>query len=81
MRRLLLVAAVVTSLSAAAAEGTQPKVKVKRHRWKCTFVGRMVICDQPDHPLLGARPQDGVRLHERTPPDFEPLVAPPASFR
>lgn len=80
MRRLLLVAVVLVGFGAVAADDASAKVKVKRHRWKCTFVGRMVFCDLVDKPLSLARPKDAVRLLERTTPEFSPLVTAPASF-
>lgn len=80
MRRFLFVAVVL--VGGAVAAGDPPsKVKVKRHRWKCTFVGRMVFCDLADKPLGQLRGQNGVYLWERTPPRFAPLVTAPASFR
>lgn len=72
---------VLFSFGAVAAETARPTPKVKRHRWRCHFAGRMVYCDLVDRPLLAPLPQTEVSLLERTPPKFEPLVTPPSSFR
>lgn len=72
---------VLISVSALAAERAQPTPKVKRHRWRCHFAGRMVFCDLEGKPLKASLRQTEVALLERTPPEFSPLVTPPSSFR
>lgn len=72
---------VLISFGAVAAESRQPTPKVKRHRWRCHFVGRMVFCDLEGKPLQASLRETEVALFERTPPEFAPLVTPPSSFR
>lgn len=80
MARALVAAVMLISLTASAARAS-PAARVKRHRWRCHFVGRMVVCDVPERPLRAPPRKDRVTLLERTPPEFSPLVTPPTSFR
>ncbi|MFZ5445193.1 MAG: hypothetical protein ACOZQL_34705 [Myxococcota bacterium] len=82
MVRLALAASVVLATSAMGRDAPPRKAVKTHHRWKCTFVGRMVYCDRVDHPLSPTRREtDAVSLFDRPAPSFPPLVAPPASFR
>jgi len=81
--RLALTACLLLSATTLGREPpTRRPAKAQHHRWKCTFQGRVVFCDLLDHPLSTSRwKEDQVVLLEREPPRFEPLAAPPASFR
>ena len=72
---------VVGLLLAATAAFAEPPRTPGHRKWKCRWIGRVVVCDLVDRPLsLAQRPEGSIVLRDRAEPDFTPLVTPPAAF-